>query len=713
VEAPAARPDTKTVRPPSAGPGGTYTPPGTRLTPPAAAPPPREAARPWRASPLVWRIFASAAAVVCLLLATVVGTIDVFARRSADAALARGLDDAGHHVESLLDLRTRALASGAMVFAQRPGFRSLVLSGTAAADLLDQAQEAKENVGATWVQITDDGGVRLAKSDEPAAPRVSLGETALVGGALGGSVTAGAGVAGDTVAIEGVAVPITVGADSDVRVVGTLVAARALNDTVARELRDAAEGETLIYLLDGAGRPRVSASTIPAEQRARVLDLVRQRRAAHDSAPRLTIRLGGSSYVGRETPLRSAGGEAVGGVITLRSVDKELAPFLALRRRVLLAGLVGLLLTFGVAYAVGRQVTRPILALRDAARRVAAGDLSASQMTVGSSGEVAELADAVRSALGQMQQRSVLAELVERARATAPNESSGARDVMAPPTLKPGDTLTRRYVIDAVLGVGGYGVVYRATDGALSEPVAIKMLRPEALLGGTEALERLKDEIRLARRIAHSGVVRIHDLGEADGTYFVTMEYVPGLSLDAVLRRVKRLTPAQVIALGKQLCGALGAAHAQGVIHRDIKPQNLVIQPDGALKVLDFGVARLAERSSGLTATGLVVGTPAYMAPEQLLGEPMDARVDIYSTGVVLYEALTGRRPFDAPNPAVLIGRILNETAVPPSAQDPAVPGPLSDAIMTALARDTDARPARAETLVELLDRAARMSSKG
>jgi serine/threonine-protein kinase len=689
-----------------------YAPPPPAPAP--AAPPPGRAPGRRGPAPIVWRIFGAAAAVVCLLLATVLGTLELFARRTADAALVRGLEDAGRHVEALLDGRTRALASGAEVFARDRNFGSLLLHDSASADLLDQAQEAADQIGATWVQLTDRDGVRLAKSDEPGAQRVSLGETALVGGALEGRTTVGAGVAGDSVAIEGVAVPVTIGADAS-QVVGVLMAARALDTGVVRELRAATDGEVLIYHLDGAGRPRTSASSLPDDQRATVLRYVTARRTAHDSLSPIELRLGGTTYVGQETSLRSAGGSVQGGVISLRSRDRELAPFLALRRQVLLAGLAGLLLTFGVAYVVARQITRPILALRDAARRVAAGDLSASAVHVESTGEVGELADAVRSVLDQVQDRRALADLVDRARTLPPRPDTRAPEG-TPSTegvLAPGAALARRYVIDKVLGIGGNGVVYRARDEELGEPVAIKTLRAEAVAGGDVALERLKEEIRLARRITHTGVVRIHDLGEADGTYFVTMEYVTGLSLADVLRRIGKLSAPMVVALGKQLCSALAAAHGQGVIHRDVKPENLLLQPDGTLKVLDFGVARLAERSSGLTTAGLVVGTPAYMAPEQLLDEPVDARVDVWAAGVVLYEAATGRRPYDAPHPAALIARILSDVPPAPAEIAPTVPGPLSDAIARALARDREARPASAAALHELLDRALRVPAQG
>jgi serine/threonine-protein kinase len=161
-----------------------------------------------------------------------------------------------------------------------------------------------------------------------------------------------------------------------------------------------------------------------------------------------------------------------------------------------------------------------------------------------------------------------------------------------------------------------------------------------------------------------------------------------------------------VVAIAKQLCRALEVAHEQGVIHRDIKPQNLMVEPDGTLKVMDFGVARLRERSLGLTSTGMVVGTPAYMAPEQLMDDPVDARVDIYAAGVVMYECLTGHRPVDGSSPQVLMARMLSSDIRAPHEVNPAVSKLLSAIVMRALAREPDDRPSTAGELYELLAQA-------
>ena len=672
------------------------------------------------------RIFLTTAAVVAAVLAIVLGALSLSAESAADAAQARALQASRRHVAALLDGRERALASAALVFAQNPLFRGTVLARNQA-DLLDQAIEATQRTGATWVQIADSAGVRLAKSDEPAAPPVTLAGTALVGGALAGEVVAGAGVAGDTVLFQGVAVPVVVGTTDASRVVGVLVAAQAMDSALVREIRDATGSEVLVYRLDTLGAPHAVVTTLPA---GAPLDSVL---AAHtpaapsaDSAggervERIEVSIGGTRYLGEGLALRSAAGEPLGGVLTLRSRAAELAPFTALRNRILLAGAVGLALACALSYVAARRIARPILALAAAARRAGSGDYAAADVAVESSGELGALADAVQSVLYEVRHRHTIAEFVAGALAAPARPRPAAIRHHEPPPppadadspFAPGRTVARRYDVERVLGVGGTGVVYRATDRELGETIAIKTLRPEVVAGGGAALERFKDEIRLARRITHPNVVRIHDLGEDRGTYFITMEYVAGVSLLELLERAVRLPAPVTFAVGRQLCHALAVAHAHGVIHRDVKPHNVMLQPDGLLKVMDFGVARLAERASGVTATGMVVGTPAYMAPEQLLGEQVDARVDVYATGVTLYECLTGRRPVEADTPRALLTRLLTEDPPSPHAVDPSVPSALSDVVLRAIARDRDARPRDARELGELLARAGRDGVRG
>jgi len=275
-------------------------------------------------------------------------------------------------------------------------------------------------------------------------------------------------------------------------------------------------------------------------------------------------------------------------------------------------------------------------------------------------------------------------------------------EVAEGPNLRSGERFAGRYEVVSVLGRGGMGTVYRARDLELDDDVAIKTLRPE-LLSDELSRERFKDEIRLARRISHRNVVRTHDFGESGGVWYLTMEYVEGITVRDLLDSRGRLEVAAALALGMQLAESLAVAHEVGVIHRDIKPQNLLLDPDGVLKVMDFGIARLSERSTGLTEAGLIIGTPAYMSPEQITGEPVDQRSDLYAAGAVLYECLTGRAPVDAPNMVSLFARVLSEEPVAPSTLVPDVPPAVDDLVLQLLAKHPDDRVQYAVVLLERL----------
>lgn len=682
----------------------------------------------WAGLSLTWRVFLTVVAVVATVLAAATLLFGMAAARTADVTSARALDRTTRLVAVLLEGREHALMRGAQVFVQNPSSWPLILEKRPG-DMLDLANEAVQRTGASWVQITDASGVRLAKSDEPTATSVSLSSSALISGALDGTPTSGAGVSGDSVLFQAVAVPFIIGST----VSGVLMAAQVVGSTLAAEVEETTASDVVFYVTDTLGVPHVAASTL--ERGAALDDFLRRfvarggpsvpndssavESGAPGSSARAEVELGGEHYVGRGAALRSAGGEVLGGFIALRSREAELAPYVALRRWIAVAGLLGLAVAFVLSYFTARSVARPVLALADATRRAAEGDYSAS-VEVRTADEVGALATAVRTMLADLREKESLVALL-RAAPTASRATLAAPAALAavsgggavasrspldtPEPIGPGRVIARRYEITDQIGIGGSGVVYRAFDRELGEVIALKTVRPDVLAIDGSALERLKSEIRLARRISHRNVVRTHDLGEADGVYFITMEYVTGTSLRELIERGAPLPAPAVVAIAKQLCRALEVAHEQGVIHRDIKPQNLMVQPDGTLKVMDFGVARLLERASQLTSAGMVVGTPAYMAPEQLLDDPVDGRVDLYAAGVVLYECLTGHRPVEASTPAALLGKLLTATIQPPHEINRAVPEMLSDVVMAALARDVDDRPATAGDLYDMLVR--------
>jgi HAMP domain-containing protein len=517
-----------------------------------------------------------------------------------------------------------------------------------------------------------------------------------------------------------VAVPIE---GASARVVGVLMATKAVNDSVAREITDATGSAVVFFALDSTGRPRISGSSLErGEALARFLDERAPIWAAADAGRRgeadtaraalpTRLSLGESRWLASGAALRSAGGTALGGFVALRSLDEEMATFTRLQRSILIATLAALLLAFGLSYLMARTISRRVNALEVATRRAADGDYAA-EIPVHGGDEIGRLAESVRAMLADLREKRELVEFLSadagRSAAAkkppqpvaAPNNVPLVAESPARNGLRTGQKLAGRYEIMEVIGSGGMGVVYRALDLELSEPVAIKTLRREFVTDST-ALARFKSELRLARRISHRNVVRTHDLGEADGMYFITMEYVEGTSVKALIAERGRLPVHATLPIARQLCRALEVAHAEGIIHRDIKPHNLVLAPDGVLKVMDFGIARLLGGARGVTQTGAVIGTPEYMAPEQLLGEDIDVRADIYAVGVVIYECLTGRTPHTADNPMALVSRVLQEPLTPPHELVPEIPRRLSDVVLATLNRDRGKRP---KTVTELHD---------
>jgi eukaryotic-like serine/threonine-protein kinase len=259
------------------------------------------------------------------------------------------------------------------------------------------------------------------------------------------------------------------------------------------------------------------------------------------------------------------------------------------------------------------------------------------------------------------------------------------------------ETLAGRYEVGRTLGRGGMADVYLARDQALGRPVAVKVLS-NGLDGDATSRERFLREARLAARLSHQNVVKVFDAGEADGKPYIVMEYVPGRTVDELLKRRRRVSPPEAIDLVAQACEGIQHAHEHGLIHRDVKPGNLLVRDDGCVKVVDLGIARAAG-STRLTQRGTILGTAAYLAPEQAAGEDVTAAADVYSLGAVLYQLLTGRPPYEFDSLAELAAKQTAGEIVPPRDLDPSIPDRLEAVTMRALARDPRFRPASAAEL--------------
>jgi len=268
--------------------------------------------------------------------------------------------------------------------------------------------------------------------------------------------------------------------------------------------------------------------------------------------------------------------------------------------------------------------------------------------------------------------------------------------------LQPGDVLGNRYEILQLLGEGGMGAVYRARDRELDRPVALKLIKSE-LASNPAILARFKQELLLSRQVTHRNVVRIYDLGDADGVKFITMEFVKGRDLRAVMREKEKFSPDEAIEVMQQVCKALDAAHSVGVIHRDLKPQNIMQEEGGRILVMDFGLARTMD-GDGMTQTGALVGTMEYMSPEQALGKELDQRSDIFTAGLILYELLTGKMPFNADSAVASLIKRIQERATPVSAHDETIPGALSGIVSKCLEPDPSLRYQSAREMLRDMD---------
>ncbi|MBA3297762.1 MAG: serine/threonine protein kinase, partial [Acidobacteria bacterium] len=274
--------------------------------------------------------------------------------------------------------------------------------------------------------------------------------------------------------------------------------------------------------------------------------------------------------------------------------------------------------------------------------------------------------------------------------------------------LVSGQPFGPRYQILRVLGAGGMGVVYQAWDGELGVAVALKVIRPEVLHDPDSAGEverRFKRELVLARQVTHKNVVRIHDLGEVDGIKYLTMPFVEGENLAAVLKRQGKLALPQALLIARQVASGLAAAHEVGVVHRDLKPENIMLEADGDALIMDFGISRSVSGTGTATQLGAVLGTLEYMAPEQAQGQQVDQRADIYSFGLVIYDMIVGRqRLAGRENP---MSEMLSRMAAgSPSVRtvDPNVPEPLDRILSRCLATSPDARYGTAAELLRDLE---------
>ena len=267
--------------------------------------------------------------------------------------------------------------------------------------------------------------------------------------------------------------------------------------------------------------------------------------------------------------------------------------------------------------------------------------------------------------------------------------------------LTTGATLAGRYQIIEELGKGGMGKVYKALDTKIQEKIALKLIKPE-IATDRKTIERFGNELKIARRISQRNVCRMYDLGEEKGSHYITMEFVPGEDLHRLIRKVGQFSAGKTISIAKQVCEGLAEAHRLKVVHRDLKPQNIMVDEEGNVRIMDFGIAR-SIKAEGITGAGVMIGTPEYMSPEQAEVKDIDHRSDIYSLGVILYEMVTGRLPFEGETPLAIAMKHKSETPQDPKKLNPQLPQELNRVILKCLEKNKEKRYQSAEEILNEL----------
>jgi serine/threonine-protein kinase len=666
---------------------------------------------------LTQKILLFTSLLVVALVATSLVFTTVQADRLAHENIERGLAETKQVWETFQADRYNKLKLGIRVLGNDPAFKSLVETRDPAT-IIDTLKERNEEIKADFFIVTDPAGMVIARTDRPGAQGEDLSKAPIVMKPLEGEESSTVWRSSDRL-YHAVSVPMVTGPDLK----GVLVAGYAINEALANDIRKLTHSE-IAYLTDTPGQPpRLSVSSLGPREPALRAALGRPELAAAAAGP-VEVDLGGDRYVAVGMPLKAATGETVGSVLALRGVNEEMAGFRRFRTSLVIVSVVVMALGLFVAYLAASRITGPVRRLADLVERARNGSYS-GKVEVDSRDEIGTLARTFNRLLADLREKEQLIEFLREgmtvmkkgpgvstpAGGTTLQETAAIQAVAPGVNVHRGDLFAARYDILSTLGKGGMGVVYRAHDRQLDEDVALKVLRPDVLKDDPTLLDRFKQEIKLARRITHRNVLRTHDFGETSGTPYISMEYLEGVTLKDLIVNKGALPLGVGLRIAKQMCQGLEAAHLQGVVHRDIKPQNMLILPEtGDLKVMDFGIARVSDvkkgeapGASGLTTAGTVMGTPDYIPPEQAQGMPADFRSDIYSLGIVLYELFTGRLPFPRDTVMKVVLAQIRDSPPPPRTVNDRIPPALEAIILRCMSKDpTDRYQNVGELLADL-----------
>ncbi|MBI1752544.1 MAG: protein kinase [Acidobacteria bacterium] len=693
---------------------------------------------------LAWTFFTRQAAAILGLLAIILFVAYREAESGAKASAKASLSAGAYVLDRAFEQQARSMDGGLEVFTQYSGNVALVersLEMGASTSLADALAENLPRLSAEIALVVRPDGQVLActsRNPRPALPEAGILQMALAPDEAKAEGHGGPYYRGflrvdwgDRPGIyHAVARPLR---SPGGRPLGAMLVGVRVDDRAAADLRRVAiagpqRGDPSAHLALLSQFRTLGSTLSEAEHLDRLLArepaflAVRAQVLDGQISDVLRFRMDGRNYLGMVSPLRGVNAlDLEMAEVLLMPMDPLLAPFRNLQRAILAVGLVGLFIALGLSLHSARKVTAPLNALASATQALAEGGVPETLAIEPTADEVGVLTRTFKSMLAELRAKDDLLALLEsaqRARAGAePGAGEGGgiqteRDDATqhlvavpaggvgealPASLREGMVFAERYRVEGLLGRGGMGVVLRVHDLHLDEEVALKVVRPD-LAANPAYLDMLKREIRLARKITHRYVLRTHDFGESGGIPFVTMEFLKGITLRNLLDGRGRLPMQLALRIARQVAEGLEAAHAVGVVHRDIKPGNVLFDVRGDVRIMDFGLAApTAAADAG--EPGMLLGSPRYMSPEQIMGEAVDARSDLYALGVMLYELCSGLAPYDSPRINDLL-RMHLEAPIP--ALSEAAPD-LAALVRRLMQKRQDQRPQSAAEVVEIL----------
>ncbi len=598
------------------------------------------------------------------------------------------------------------------IIAQNPYIQAYIQESDSNS-ILDLAKETEETIKSDFIIVADEEGIILARTDRPGAGGNSIADVPLIERALEGEEVSGLMMENENL-YHAIALPVVTG---DI-ITAVLAVGYSINDQLTAQIKELTHSEAAF--LTQTDQLSLIASTVTTDKEELIASFAR---ASGPDDP-FQFQMGPEQYIGVYRSLKNLDGKVLGSFAAFRSLDRELYAFRQFQKNVLTVGIGIMVLAFIVSFLGSRQITGPLRKLTDAIDEVKEGNYDVP-IEVTSRDEVGVLAQSFKKLLAQLKEKQQLVEYLSQqptmagaaaativtGQVSPTSGTSGTQASASISAIGPGSVIAGRYEVQSILGTGGMGVVLRAQDRQLDEVVALKLLKGEVFTQDPVALERFKQELKLARRITHRNVVRTYDYAELDNYYVISMEYVKGITLKQLIRQ-RGMLPVKIgLQIGKQICSALEAAHERGVVHRDMKPQNILLESTGDVKIMDFGIARVADMK-GMTSTGTIMGTPDYMSPEQAQGLAIDHRTDVYSTGVVLFEVFTGKLPYVAESALAVLNKHIRDEVPKATGVNPNLPAELEQILSRALSKNPEHRYQKISQLYADLESVSSQTSK-